>query len=105
GVEGGPVLAEFPGEAIHRPNTRGVPERVLQPRMFSDQRRHPRPGWEVEQSLDEASANESASAKALAPRPAKRLKLLNQSLDFGRIEEFRNVAYSRATRYLASCHA
>jgi hypothetical protein len=54
------------------------------------------------QSLDEASADESASAKALVTsRVTQSFKLRDQSGYLGRIEEFCNVANSRATRCLA----
>src|SRR5712692_4537976 len=72
--------------------------------MLRDQRGDDRPGWDCVEGFDKASADESAGAKALAPRPAERLKFLDQGRDFGRVEEFRNVANSRATRYLSTCH-
>jgi hypothetical protein len=50
--------------------------------------------WGGEQTFDEASADEGASTEALASRPAERVKLHDQGRHFGRIEEFRNVAYS-----------
>ena len=46
--------------------------------MLLDQRDDPRPGRECEQRFNEASANESAGAKALAPRPAKRVQFLDE---------------------------
>jgi hypothetical protein len=72
--------------------------------MFCDKSRYPRPRGKCKESFDEASANESASAKALAPRPTERVQLNDQSCYFGRVEESANILYGRATRYLASCH-
>ena len=68
--------------------------------MLRDQRRNPRPRGQGEQALDEARAHERAGTKALAPAHVARVKLRDQRGDFGRVEKFRNVAYSRATRYL-----
>jgi hypothetical protein len=73
--------------------------------MFSDQSGYPRPGRKSEQTFDEASADERAGAKAFATSPvANRFNSGDQLAHFGRIEEFRNVADTRATRYLSSCH-
>lgn len=54
--------------------------------------------------LTRQAADEGASAVSLAPRPAERVQLLDQSRNFGGVEEFRNVVNRRATRYLARCH-
>jgi len=99
------VLAQLPGEPVHGPHARALSERVLEAGMLCDQSRYPRPGGEREQTFDEASADERASTEALASGPAERVKFRDQGGYFGRIEEFRNVADGRATRYLASCHA
>jgi hypothetical protein len=104
GVQGWSVLAQLAGEAVHRAHAGSVSEGRLQARMLRNQSRNPRPGGKREETFDEASADESAGAKALATRPAERVKFLDQPGDFGGVEEFRYVADSRATRYLASCH-
>ncbi len=66
---------------------------------------YPRPGGECKESFNEASADERASAKAFSTCPAERVKLRDQGGYFGRVEKCRDVANSRAARYLASCHS
>ena len=104
GRERWPVLAELASEAVHRPHARGVAQRCLQAGMLRDESRDPCPRRKREQSFDEASADEGAGTVALQPRPAKRVKLRYERGYLRRVKEFRNVANSRVTRYVSSCH-
>jgi hypothetical protein len=73
--------------------------------MLRDERGCPRPRRESEQSLDETSADQSASAVSLvAPSVAESFKLHDQGGDFGGVEKYCDVANYRATRYFARCH-
>jgi hypothetical protein len=71
--------------------------------MLSDQRGNARPRRKREESFHKAGPDERTRPEALAPS-AVRCQRVNQRGYFGRVEEFRNVANSRATRYLARCH-
>jgi hypothetical protein len=74
--------------------------------MLRDQGCNPSPGREVEQTFDEARAEKRTSPIALAtPCITERVKLGVEGCYFGGVQEIRYVADSRATRYLASCHA
>lgn len=52
----------------------------------------------------ETRPNERARTVSLASRPPERVKLRDQGWYFERIKKRRNVANSRAARYLARCH-
>src|SRR5207247_2207342 len=84
------------------PAGRRAAEGVLQAGMLRDQRGNARPRGEREQGLDEASADERAGAESLTPTAARRERV-DERRHFGGVEKFRNVANSRATRYLARC--
>lgn len=100
------VGAELDGEAVAGPYARRAAESRLQARMLGNQGGNPGPGGKGKESFDKASADEGAGTVALAaPRVARRVNLVDQGCYFGRVEQFANVADSRATRYLARCHA
>ena len=92
------VLPKLAGEAVHGPTAWTAAEGVLQARMLSDESRNPRPRWESKERFDEASADESASAKTLVTsRVAEGVEFRDQGCYFGRVKNLANVAYRRAT--------
>lgn len=101
--ERGLIGTQLDREAVAGPTGRGAAERGLQAGMLGDERRDARPGGEREQGLDEASAYERTGTEALAATTL-RGERVDERRYFGGVEECRNVANSRATRYLARCH-